>query len=82
MPFGWSTHLDFPRELGADPALRTRHGEAAPFVTDEGHYTLDAWFPGGIDDPRALADALAGRTGVVGTGLFLGMAPEVVGGRG
>ncbi|MGH2970452.1 MAG: ribose-5-phosphate isomerase A [Solirubrobacteraceae bacterium] len=42
---------------------------------------LDAWFRGGIDDPRALADALATRPGVVETGLFLGMAPEVVVGR-
>ena len=82
VPFGWSTHLDFLRELGADPVLRTGRGEAAPFVTDDGHYILDAWFRGGIDDPRALADALAARAGVVETGLFLGMAPEVVVGRG
>ncbi|MGH7526958.1 MAG: ribose 5-phosphate isomerase A, partial [Gemmatimonadales bacterium] len=81
VPFGWSTHLEFLRELGADPTIRTGCGEAAPFVTDDGHYILDAWFRGGIDDPRALADALATRTGVVETGLFLGMAPEVVVGR-
>lgn len=80
-PFGWSTHLDFLRELGAEPALRTLRGDSAPFVTDEGHYIIDAWFRGGIDDPRALADALAARAGLVETGLFLGMAPEVVVGR-
>jgi ribose 5-phosphate isomerase A len=51
-------------------------------VTDDGHYILDARFPGGIEDPLALADVLARRTGVVETGLFLGMAPEVVVGRG
>ncbi len=81
VPFGWSTHLDFLRQLGADPALRTRRGEEAPFVTDDGHYILDAWFRRGIDDPHGLADARAARTGVVETGLFLGMAPEVVVGR-
>jgi ribose 5-phosphate isomerase A len=81
VPFGWSTHLDFLRELGAEPALRTRRGEQVPFVTDDGHYILDARFPGGIEDPHALADVLARRTAVVETGLFLGMAPEVVVGR-
>ena len=82
VPFGWSTHLEFLRELGADPVLRTRPGEEVPFLTDDGHYILDARFPGGIEDPPALADALARRTGVVETGLFLGMAPEVLVGRG
>jgi ribose 5-phosphate isomerase A len=80
VPFGWSTHLDFLRELGADPAIR--HGDVSPFLTDDGHYIIDARFPGGINDPPALADALARRPGVVETGLFLGMAPEVLVGRG
>jgi len=79
VPFGWSTHLSFLRELGAEPALR--HGEAGPFLTDDGHYIIDARFPGGINDPNALADALARRAGVMETGLFLGMAPEVLVGR-
>jgi ribose 5-phosphate isomerase A len=82
VPFGWSTHLRFLRELGADPVLRTRREEVVPFVTDDGHYMLDASFPGGIEDPPSLAEVLARRTGVVETGLFLGMAPEVVVGRG
>ena len=81
VPFGWSTHLDFLRALGATPALRTRPGDAAPYQTDDGHYIIDARFGGGIDDPRSLADALAARTGVVEHGLFLGMTPEIVVGR-
>jgi ribose 5-phosphate isomerase A len=80
VPFGWSTHLDHLRELGAEPVLRS--GQAGPFVTDDGHYIIDARFPGGIDDPYALSDALTRRTGVVETGLFLRMAPEVLVGRG
>ena len=80
VPFGWSTHLDFLRQLGADPVLRLR--DAQPFLTDDGHYIIDARFPGGIDDPPALADALARRPGVVETGLFLGMSPKVLVGRG
>jgi ribose 5-phosphate isomerase A len=78
LPFGWSTHLEFLRGLGANPALRNRNGGAAPFLTDDGHYIIDARFPDGIDDPPALAAALARRPGVMETGLFLGMAPEVV----
>jgi len=80
VPFGWNTHLALLCELGAEPALRP--GQTGPFATDDGHYIIDARFPGGIDDPRGLADALARRPGVVETGLFLGMAPEVVVGRG
>jgi ribose 5-phosphate isomerase A len=78
LPFGWNTHLEFLRGLGANPALRNRDGGAAPFLTDDGHYIIDARFPDGIDDPPALAEALARRPGVMETGLFLGMAPEVV----
>ncbi len=51
-------------------------------LTDDGHYIIEARFSGGIEDPHALADALARRPGVMETGLFLGMAPEVVVGRG
>ena len=80
VPFGWNTHLALLRELGAEPALRP--GPTGPFATDDGHYIIDARFPSGIDDPRGLADALARRPGVVETGLFLGMAPEVVVGQG
>ena len=82
VPFGWSTHLDFLRDLGAEPALRARRGSDEPFVSDDGHYILDARFPHGIADPPGLADTLARRPGVVETGLFLGFTPELVVGSG
>jgi ribose 5-phosphate isomerase A len=81
VPFAWTTHLEFLSALGATPALRTLPGEAAPYETDDAHYIIDAHFPGGIPDPVALQDALARRPGIVETGLFLGMSPEVVVGR-
>jgi ribose 5-phosphate isomerase A len=81
VPFGWTTHLEFLRGLGAAPALRTLPGAATPYETDDGHYIIDARFPDGIPDARALQDALARRPGIVETGLFLGMSPEVVVGR-
>ena len=82
VPFGWTTQLEYLYGLGAVPTLRTRPGEPAPYTTDDdGHYIIDALFRGGIPDLAALADALARRPGVVETGLFLGMSPEVVVGR-
>lgn len=77
--FGWQGHLDALHALGAEPALRSS-GEH-PFVTDEGHYLIDARFPNGIDDPEAVHRALRARPGVVDTGLFLGMKSEIVLGR-
>lgn len=78
--FGWEGHLDALRSLGAEPVLRLG-GAEHPFVTDEGHYLIDARFPNGIADPDAVHHALRERPGVVETGLFLGMSPEIVVGR-
>lgn len=61
--------------LGGPLALRMRDGE--PFVTDGGHFILDASF-GRIPDPRALSNALHAIPGVVEHGLFLGLAQVAV----
>lgn len=60
------------KEAGAagQPVLRQKDGQ--PFVTDGGHYILDALF-GRISAPKALALALAEIPGVVEHGLFLGI---------
>jgi len=78
--FGWSGHAEALREMGAVAVLRPGAG-GAPFVTDEGHYIIDARFPHGLDDPDGLARTLRNRPGVVETGLFLGFRPEVIIGR-
>jgi ribose 5-phosphate isomerase A len=52
-------------------ALRTGGGH--PFVTDGGHFILDAAL-GRIPEPAALATALAAIPGVVEHGLFIGLA--------
>ncbi len=75
IPFAWTTHLDFFRKLGAEPALR-RGGDGEPCRTDGGHWIVDCRFPRGIKDPKRLARVLAGRPGIVEDGLFLGMADE------
>jgi len=62
-------------ELGHSPTLRGTEG--APFVTDNGNLVLDAAVTS-IADPAALDAALRAIPGVVGTGLFVGMAHTVL----
>jgi len=80
VPFGWKTHLAFVESLGGTPSLRTEP-DGRPFVTDEGNYILHCRFEGGIPDPADLDARLLGRAGIVGTGLFLGVANQVIIGR-
>jgi ribose 5-phosphate isomerase A len=54
---------------------RDKGGHA--FVTDSGHWILDAKL-GQIGDPRALANRLAPIPGVVEHGLFIGMAQAAI----
>jgi ribose 5-phosphate isomerase A len=54
--------------------LKQRLGkDGHPFVTDGGHWIIDAQL-GRIDDPEALARALSVIPGVMEHGLFVGMA--------
>lgn len=61
--------------LAGPLTLRMTNGE--PFVTDGGHFIVDASF-GRIPDPRALSDALLAIPGVVEHGLFLGLADAAI----
>jgi ribose 5-phosphate isomerase A len=63
---------------GSPGPARLRQGkDGHAFVTDGGHWILDAAF-GRIADPRSLAERLDGITGVVEHGLFVGLAHAVV----
>jgi ribose 5-phosphate isomerase A len=62
--------------LGATPALR-HTSDGAPFRTDEGNVILDCRFDS-IDDPATLAAQIAAIPGVVGHGLFVGMAEMAI----
>jgi ribose 5-phosphate isomerase A len=59
------------------PALLRRGKDGHAFVTDGGHWILDAAFER-IMDPKALADRLDRIAGVVEHGLFIGLAHAVV----
>jgi ribose 5-phosphate isomerase A len=80
-PFGRrSTEIaigDVAARLGLSGTLTLRMTRDAPFVTDGGHYILDASF-GRIPDTRALSDALHAVPGVVEHGLFIGLAQTAV----
>ena len=80
VPFGWKTHLAFVEALGGKPVLRTEP-DGRPFVTDEGNYILHCRFEGGIANPVELEACLLQRAGIVGTGLFLGVAHRVIVGK-
>lgn len=63
---------------GAEGDLVLRKGaDGRIFVTDGGHYILDAHF-GRIERPEALASALVAVPGVVEHGLFIGLATAAV----
>lgn len=76
IPFGWRAAAAHLERLGSQPELR-RGTAGEPFVTDEGNYILDCRFPG-ILDPAGLDRRIRSRAGVVETGLFVGMANEVI----
>jgi ribose 5-phosphate isomerase A len=63
--------------LGLDGELALRGTSNGPFVTDGGHYILDAAL-GRIPDPEALAAALVAIPGVVEHGLFINLASAVI----
>lgn len=64
--------------LGCEGELRLRQDiSGAPYVSDGGHWIYDCAF-GKILDPEGLAAVLDGIAGVLGHGLFLGMATRVI----
>jgi ribose 5-phosphate isomerase A len=75
VPFGLALCRKRIAALGAKPELRG--GDAKPYVTDNGNYILDCGI-GPIEDPQGFELALISIPGVLGTGLFLGMADVVL----
>src|SRR5919197_1316505 len=59
------------------PALLRRAKDGHAFVTDGGHWILDAAFER-IADPKSLAERLDGIAGVVEHGLFIGLAQAAI----
>ncbi|WP_412063647.1 ribose-5-phosphate isomerase RpiA [Rubrivirga sp. IMCC45206] len=65
------------RALGATPMLRMGERKDGPVVSDQGLWILDARFDG-IDDAGDLGAAIDAIPGVLGHGLFLNLATDVL----
>src|SRR6478672_4372001 len=65
------------QSLGLFGPVTLRMTGSQPFVTDGGHFILDASF-GRIPDTRALSNALHTIPGVVEHGLFIGLASTAI----
>ena len=77
IPLGWRQTAARLEALGLHPTLRAPDGDAAPFVTDGGHYILDC-APAPIADAPLLASRIKATSGVVEHGLFIGMADRAL----
>lgn len=79
-PFALAFVADRVAGLGGRPV--TRHlVDGSPYATDQGNAVLDCQFDM-IDDPAALAEALAAIAGVAGHGLFVSEIDALYVGRG
>jgi ribose 5-phosphate isomerase A len=76
LPFGWRSQARFLEALGARVVVRRAPG-GEDARTDQDNMILDCAF-GPIADAAGLAERLAARAGIVGHGLFLDLADEVV----
>lgn len=81
-PFGFgSTHGKIVAAAAAlgltGPVALRRTGDGAPYLTDGGHWIVDASFRR-IPDPQTLSRALFEIPGVVEHGLFLGLATAAI----
>lgn len=65
------------KKMGIDPIVRQAQKKMGPIVTDNGNFILDLKFPKPIDNPKKVAIDLKMISGVVETGLFVGMTDEV-----
>src|SRR5574337_125873 len=75
VPFGLPLCRRRLAELGCGPTVREQNGQ--PFVTDNGNYILDCSISP-LSGPASLEQSILGVPGVVGTGLFIGMANTVL----
>ncbi len=71
LDFGWRRTAERLRDLGGEPVVRKVDGEVVR--TDNGHLVIDCRMPAGFDARRFARDVDA-IPGVLGHGLFLGLA--------
>jgi ribose 5-phosphate isomerase A len=79
VPFGWEATLAALEATGVAFALRLAPS-GSPLLSDNGNYLADGAFSV-LEDPEGLAEQVTAVPGVVGHGLFLGMADLVIAGH-
>ena len=75
--FGWQSTRDRLEERFGCPALLRKTTDGAPFISDDDLVVLDMHF-GVLPDPDTLDARLKETTGVVETGLFVGLCQRLV----
>jgi ribose 5-phosphate isomerase A len=75
VPFGLSLAMRRLRALGCEPRLRMEG--VAPYLTDNGNHILDCGIRP-LEDAARFESELKAIPGLVGSGLFLGMADVVI----
>jgi ribose 5-phosphate isomerase A len=77
IPFGWETHEQFFKSIGAKKSILRLSDSGIPFTTDEGNFIMDLYF-GIIENVNSLAGKLKSRAGIVEHGLFIDIATDLV----
>jgi ribose 5-phosphate isomerase A len=77
LPFGWRSQARFLAALGASVVSVRRTPDGQDARTDQDNMILDCAF-GPIADPASLAAKLSAQAGIIGHGLFLDLAYDVI----
>lgn len=75
LAWGWEAQHRYLADLGA--TVTVREADSRRYLTDGGNMILDCGF-GTITDTAGLAATLEARAGIVGHGLFVAIADEVI----
>ncbi len=76
LPFAWEIESMYLRSIGGEWSIR-KAKSAEIFLTDQQNYILDCNF-GVMQDPGLIAGKLDNRAGILGHGLFISMASDVI----
>ncbi len=74
--FSHEVSRDYLKSLGCDVTIRLDE-KAQPYITDNNNLIYDCRFQH-IDDPHALDQKIKSRAGILETGIFVGIASDVV----
>ncbi len=74
--FAWASVFEHLNDICSFPSLRREQNDDI-FLSDNGNYIIDCTF-GGIDNPEEVEREIKSITGVIDSGLFIGIANRVI----